>query len=139
MTLFFRLAALGFALWMVTLHPAATMAETASPDGRWLAEDIRGGGVIDNLQTVLEIAGDGKISGTGGCNRMAGQATISGDNIAFGAIAATRMACAPAAMDQEAKFFAALEEVRGWRVDPAQGKLTLLDASGEALVVLARM
>lgn len=89
-------------------------ADKASPIGRWLAEDIRGGGVIDNLQTVLEIAEDGKVSGSGGCNRMSAVATVSGEDITFGPIAATRMACAPASMNQETKFFAALAEARTW-------------------------
>jgi putative lipoprotein len=134
MTAFLKLAVAAFAL-STMINPAAAIA---SPAGRWLAEDIRGGGVIDNLQSVLEIAEDGAISGTGGCNRMAGKATISGETIAFGAIAATRMACAPAAMDQETKFFAALNDAKSWRIDE-QGKLTLLDASGGALVILSPM
>jgi heat shock protein HslJ len=60
-----------------------------SPVGRWLAEDIRSGGVIDRLQTVLEIAADGTVSGSGGCNAMRGKATISGETIVFGPIAVT--------------------------------------------------
>ncbi|OHV83817.1 YbaY family lipoprotein [Rhizobium sp. LCM 4573] len=115
------------------------VAAPASPAGRWLAEDIRGRGVIDNLQTVLEIAEDGKVSGSGGCNRMSGMATIAGDDIAFGPIASTKMACAPAVMDQETKFFAALSDVRTWRADPSRGKLTLLDKGGDVLVVFSRM
>ena len=55
---------------------AAVAASPTSPAGRWLAEDIRGGGVIDRLQSVLEIAGDGRISGTGGCNRIMGKARM---------------------------------------------------------------
>jgi len=70
-------------------NPDATAA--AGPIGRWLAEDIRGGGVIDRVQMVLEIAADGAISGSGGCNAMRGTAIIAGDAIAFGAIASTRM------------------------------------------------
>ncbi len=108
-----------------------------SPVGRWLAEDIRSGGVIDRLQTILEIATDGKVAGTGGCNRMAGMATISGADIRFGPLAATNMACTPAAMDQEAKFFAALQDVRSWQIDSARRKLTLLDESGRPIIVLA--
>ncbi|MGB3815986.1 MAG: YbaY family lipoprotein [Shinella sp.] len=108
------------------------------PTGSWLAEDIGGGGVIDRLQTVLELAEDGAVSGTGGCNRMSGRATISGENIAFGPIAATNMACTPAAMDQEAKFFAALGEVKTWRIDAVQQKLMLLDAGGNTVILLTR-
>lgn len=110
----------------------------ASPAGRWLAEDIRGGGVIDRLQTVLEIAADGAVSGTGGCNRMSGKAAIAGENITFGSIAATSMACVPAAMNQEAKFFATLRDVRKWRADPVRQKLALLDEGENTLMVLAR-
>jgi putative lipoprotein len=95
--------------------------------------------VNDGIQTILNIAPDGAVSGTGGCNRMGGRATISGGAITFGRIASTRMACAPAVMDQEDRFFAALEAVRTWRIDPAQRTLALLDADGKQIVVLARM
>jgi putative lipoprotein len=124
---------------------AGALATTALPAaaqeaaGRWRAELIRGGAVIDGIQTILTIAPDGAVSGTGGCNRMAGRATISGDAITFGRIASTRMGCAPAVMDQESKFFAALEDVRAWRIDPARQRLALLDADGKQIVVLARM
>lgn len=111
----------------------------ARPDGRWLAEDIGGGGVIDRLQTVLEIAPNGAVSGSGGCNRLTGKANIAGDRLSFGPIASTRMACTPAAMNQEAKFFAALANVRGWRIDAARQKLMLLDGQNRAIVTLARM
>jgi putative lipoprotein len=40
---------------------AGTLSPT-KPTGRWLAEDIGSGGVIDRLQTVLEIAADGTIT-----------------------------------------------------------------------------
>ncbi|MCB4769684.1 YbaY family lipoprotein [Ancylobacter sp. Lp-2] len=110
-----------------------------SPAGRWLAEDIGGGGVIDRLQSVLEIADDGAISGSGGCNRMTGKARIDDEHIDFGQLASTNMACTPAAMDQERKFFAGLAEARGWRLDAARGKLVLLDAAGRPVIVLARM
>jgi len=123
----------------VSENPRADAATTARPVGRWLAENIRGGGVIDRLQTVLEIAADGAISGTGGCNRMTGKASIEGDKITFGRIASTMMACTPAAMNQEQKFFAALAEVRTWRIDPTRRKLALLGADGQPLVVLAKM
>jgi len=111
----------------------------ASPAGRWLAEDIRGGGVIDRLQTVLEIGPDGAVSGSGGCNRIIGRAAIDGNSISFGRVAATQMACAPAAMNQERKFLDALGDVRSWRVDPMRRKLILLDGGRAPILILARM
>lgn len=110
----------------------------ASPAGSWLLEGIGGGTAAEGVETVLEIAGDGRVSGRGGCNGMGGMATIAGEAITFGPIVATNMACAPAAMEQEARFLAALAEVRAWRIDPAQQKLTLLDAGGNTVLVLAR-
>jgi heat shock protein HslJ len=107
--------------------------------GRWLAEDINGGGVLDRTQTMIELAADGRVTGSGGCNRIFGTAKIEGDTIAFGAMGATRMACPPAVMAQEAKFLDALRDARAWRVDELRRKLSLLDARGRALVVFARM
>lgn len=115
---------------------------TAAPidlSGRWLAEDIGGGGVIDNLQTGLEFRDDGAVSGSGGCNRFAGRADIEGDAIHFGPIAGTKMMCPPASMDQEMKFFAALAQAASWRIDQQTRKLTLFDAENRALVVFASM
>lgn len=119
--------------------PVVQPAAVATPVGRWLAEDIRGGGVIDRLQTVIEIAADGAITGSGGCNRIRGKATIAGEAISFGPMVSTKMACSPAVMNQEQKFLTALRDVRGWRVDPVRRKLSLLGANGATVVVLTQM
>ncbi len=117
----------------------AEVPPSASPVGRWLAEDIRGGGVIDNLQSVVEIATDGAVTGSGGCNRMRGQATISGTSITITPLASTMMACPPAIMDQEGKFMAALEAARSFRIDPQQRKLFLFDGAGQTVLRLSAM
>lgn len=108
------------------------------PQGRWFAEDILGGGVVDNAETVLAIGADGQVAGSGGCNRISGKAKIMGDGIQFGPIAATRMACVPAVGDQEQKFFKALGLARSWQYQPDGDKLVLMGKGGEALMVLAR-
>lgn len=127
-------AGLAAAAW-----PGPAIAQEGSgPTGRWLAEDIGGGGVVDRIQTVLDIAADGRVTGSGGCNRIVGQARIEGAAIAFSQMASTRMACPLAVMDQEAKFLAALGQVSRWRIDEPRRKLILEDATGKVLVVLAR-
>ncbi|WP_075291574.1 META domain-containing protein [Pararhizobium arenae] len=78
--------------------------------GTWLVEDIRSGGVIDDLQTTLELHDDGTYSGMAGCNSYTGVFTVSGLQISFAPAAATRKLCPPAVMDQETKFFKALSE-----------------------------
>ncbi len=134
-----------------TFDPEATGVEllvqrVAGPDtaqlplaGAWLAEDIDGGGVIDYLQTTLEIGADGKVSGNGGCNRFSGSATIEGGKITFGDLASTMMACAEAAMVQEMKLHAALAAARSYRIDAAQRKLFLDDATGKVVARFSAM
>ena len=78
----------------------------------WLAEDIDGRGVVDNLQSTLRFDTDGRVSGMAGCNRYFGVATVDGGSISFGALGATRMACPPAIMDQEDRFLMALEKAK---------------------------
>ena len=107
--------------------------------GHWLAESIDGGGVIDRLQTTLEVSAEGNFYGHGGCNRYRGQLKLESNGVVFGPAAATRMACPPATMEQEMKFFRALGNVVDFAYDAATRKLTLSDKTGAPLVVLARM
>jgi heat shock protein HslJ len=129
----------GFLLPALLLTAIPAMPQAASPAGRWLAEDILGGGVIDRLQSTVEIAADGRASGSGGCNRIGGKAVIKGSNITFGAMFSTKMACPPAVMNQEAKFLNALSQTRSFRVDQGERKLYLMDAAGKVVVRLAAM
>ena len=46
--------------------------------GTWLAEDIRGGGVIDNAQSTISFAPEGSATGSGACNRFRGPAKVEG-------------------------------------------------------------
>lgn len=131
-----RLAASALLFLALTLTAGA---EPISLTGKWLAEDIDGGGVIDRLQTTLDIRDDGIVTGMGGCNRYAGSATIDSTTIRFLPMASTRMACSAAAMRQEAKFHSTLEKIRTWRADQGQRKLVLLDRQGFELMRLSRM
>jgi len=99
-------------------------------DATWLAEDIEGRGVIDDAQSTFAIAADGKVSGRGGCNSYFAEGKVEGGAIKIGAVGSTFMACAPALMDQEKKFFEALGKAEGFRLDDETGKLFLTDASG---------
>jgi putative lipoprotein len=116
-------------------------ADAAPPtlfDTTWLAEDIDGRGVIDNAQSTFSVASDGKVSGRGGCNSYFAQAEVDGGSIRIGKAGATMMACAPALMDQERKFFAALEKAATFRIVD-QGKLFLVDADGADIIRFASM
>jgi len=124
-------------LMLKMVEKQANVAPAALLDATWVAEDINGKGVIDNAQSTLSVTADGKVAGSGGCNRYFAQAEVSGDKIRIGKAGATMMACAEALMDQERKFFAALEAAATFRID-GDGKLFLTDASGADIVRFAK-
>jgi putative lipoprotein len=101
----------------------------------WLAEDIGGRGVIDRAQTTISFEPDDRVAGSGGCNRYFGSVTIEGDAITFSnKLGSTMMACAPALMDQERRFFDALAATRSYRFDDPGHKLVFLGEDGAPLV-----
>ena len=102
--------------------------------GSWLAEEIEGAGVIDDLQTVLEIREDGTYGGMAGCNSFTGAFSFSGEAITFGPTAAARKMCAPEVMEQEGRFFDALKGGLGWKVE--RGRLTLAKSDGRPVMRL---
>jgi len=71
-----------------------------------------------------------RVSGSGGCNRLAGGYTLAGDRLTFGRTAATMMACP--GMAQERAFLDALSAVARWQIDGQQ--LLLRDARGEVVL-----
>jgi putative lipoprotein len=100
----------------------------------WVAEDIDGRGVIDNAQSTVEFTTDNRVSGRAGCNRYTGGVTIDGKKLKVGQVAATKMACVPALMDQEARFLQALEAARSYELQGT--KLRVLDESGKQRLLL---
>lgn len=120
--------------------PYAAHAQDVPPalSAEWLAEDIEGRGVIDDLQTTLEIRTDGSFGGHAGCNSYRGQmASGEGDKLSFGPAAATRMMCPPALMDQERKLLDALPKVASWAIE--NGILTLSDTAGKPVLRFAKI
>lgn len=103
-------------------------------DRSWLAEDIRSRGVIDNAQMTITFDAEGRVAGSGGCNRYFGPVTIGGNTIRFGNLASTKMACTPALMDQEQTFFDALAATRSYRLDDGGETLVFLDENGGLLI-----
>jgi len=78
----------------------------------------------------------GRVSGSGGCNRLSGSYTRSGIALKIGQLASTRMACTdPVRGATEAQFLSALQTTASYRLAP--GRLALLDASGRTVALLS--
>ena len=76
--------------------PEAATAAGSSADAAmlvgptWVAEDIRGRGVIDNLQSHITLTAEGQAHGLGGCNNFTGGYQLEGATLALGPLASTR-------------------------------------------------
>jgi copper homeostasis protein (lipoprotein) len=68
-----------------------------------------------------------RVSGFGGCNRLMGGYEVNGDQLSFGQMAGTMMAC-PEGMDTERAFLGALRDVK--RLKITRQHLDLFDAAG---------
>jgi len=126
----FSVAAIAFGVMMAGSGcTAADEPEQPSLIGTtWRAETIMGRPVIDAAASTITFEADGRVHGRGGCNRYFGSSTIDGEQVSFGALGSTKMACAPALMDQEARFFQALDTAERWSLD--QQGLLLLHSAG---------
>ena len=121
-----------------TAMSASDPDEISLPGSSWLAEDLGGRGVIDNLQSTLTFESAERVAGNAGCNRYFGPVTIEGERIRFGNLGATRMMCPPAVMDQEQKLFDALGKAERVGFGPP-GIMTLYDAGGAPVARFSRM
>jgi heat shock protein HslJ len=98
----------------------------------WVAEEIAGAPASAEAPITLQLGADGRVSGRGGCNGYGGPYTLAGDALHFGPLAATRMACAPALMDQEQRYFDTLAQVTRYAVAD-DGALLLETAAGKEI------
>jgi copper homeostasis protein (lipoprotein) len=84
--------------------------------------------VAGQREAHLTLASDApRLSGSGGCNRLAGGFELDGDTLRFSPVAGTRMAC-PEGMEQEKRFLDALGLAQRYRIHGSH--LELLDAQG---------
>ena len=98
----------------------------------WVAEEIAGAPAGGEAPITLQLGADGRASGRGGCNGFGGPYTLAGDALRFGPLAATKMACAPALMDQEQRYFDTLAQVARYAVAD-DGALLLTTGEGKEI------
>ena len=97
----------------------------------WRAETIMGRPVIDASASTITFEADGRVHGRGGCNRYFGSSTVDGERLSLGQLGSTRMACPEALMEQETRFFQALQSAERWTI-AENGLLLIYPGGGEA-------
>lgn len=115
------------------------LAQGSLVGSRWVAESIGSAGVIDRVQSRLEVLAEGRIAGNSGCNAFGGAGVLSNGAVKVGPLATTRKACPPAIMDQEQKFLAALGKAVRYEATSGGRMMILRDANGAELVRFTRM
>jgi heat shock protein HslJ len=102
-------------------------------DAEWSADGVnngRGGvsGLVEGTTITARFA-DGRVAGSGGCNRYTGAFEADGGSIRIGPLASTRMACPGAGVsEQETAYIAALERARRFSI--VDRRLELRDEDG---------
>ncbi len=125
-----------FAAAFLLASLSASAFAAPSLTGRYRIVSVAGAEGLDVARTQAEFAANGRFASTIGCNRIAGKPAISGAELTFGPMMATRMACPPPLGEVERAYLEALRGVRGYKLS---GKtLVFLGEGGEALVTLER-
>jgi heat shock protein HslJ len=104
---------------------------------RWLLVEVGGEAVAplgeERAAHLILDPAESRAYGSGGCNRFTGSFELNGEELRFGPIAATRMACEEPVMRLETEFFDALASVGRYELDGET--LVLLDGD----TVVARL
>jgi len=124
-----RTIILGTAL-LFSLNITAGAAELAGSE--WRPAKIGGVELASDSGVFLGFAGDGRVTGHGGCNSFFGSYKLADGAIQFDDLGGTRMACSQPVMDRESSFMKALAEAKTFVRDGTT--LTLSDGTGKASV-----
>lgn len=96
----------------------------------WVITDIDGTGVLDGSRVTLVFETDGRVNGRASCNRFMGRYTLTGEGLSLDQLATTKMACAPALMDQEKRVLTHLGSLMSFEFREENGALLLRSDEG---------
>ncbi len=105
--------------------PSTQLQSAQSYQVEWIGERP----LIDSSMLTLRLLDDRRASGLAGCNNWMAEYQLKGDQLSLHNISSTRKLCAPALMEQEQRFLAALANVQRWEFAEHQ-QLLLWPAAG---------
>ena len=107
-------------------HPVALLR------GAWRIAEIDGTPIIDKTEPTLDFAADGRLSGSGSCNRFFGSYTLSGEGLTISQLGSSMMMCDEKIMNQERAILEILKKARSFSIG-AGGALLLKSGDGRAI------
>jgi heat shock protein HslJ len=98
------------------------MAQSSSLEGSWRLANISESSaptpmVPPQTPAVTADFSDGRVTGSGGCNRFMGGFQTKGDQLSIDPLASTFMACEESIMAQEFKYLQALQGAQRYEVN----------------------
>ncbi|WP_324733812.1 META domain-containing protein [Pseudomonas paeninsulae] len=124
--------ALAVSLLSVSLFGCASAPLQLESERTYQVEWIGERPLIDRSHLSITFGEDGRAYGNAGCNHWFASYKLTGAQLSFGAAGSTRKMCAPALMEQEARFLDRLSKVQRWDVSPIE-QLRLWPAEGKPL------
>ena len=103
----------------------------------WRITALGGATLIEPERLSLNFLDAGRVAGSGGCNRIVGGFSLTGEGLKFGPMASTMMACPDPLMEQERRMLDALEQVAAFDVDES-GTLRLLGEDHSTVLIEAK-
>lgn len=95
----------------------------------WVVEAIDGGGIIEDSRVTIDFRADNRMVGNASCNQFTGGWELTGEALDLTRMAATKKACEPALMNQEARFLSLLADTRRFDIG-RRGELLLTTPDG---------
>jgi heat shock protein HslJ len=104
--------------------------------GAWQITALGDAALVEPERLSLNFLDAGRVAGSGGCNRIVGGFSLTGEGLHFGPMASTMMACPDPLMEQERRMLDALEQVMAFDLD-ARGRLLLLAEDRRTVLIEA--
>jgi heat shock protein HslJ len=96
------------------------MAQSSTLSGSWRLANMTAGNspmpMLPSEELTLEFA-DGRVAGSGGCNRFMGGYETTGQNLSIGPLASTFKACEEPIMSQEMNYLQALQGAQRYELN----------------------
>jgi putative lipoprotein len=129
-------------LFIICLVVAACTAKTEEPAasliGAWKLTAYGPANApspaVEGSEAGLTFNADGTLTGNSGCNGLSGDYTVEGDQITFGRIVSTLMACEDPRMAQEDAVHNVLTDTAGFKIEGN----TLTLTNNDLVLVLTR-
>ena len=115
-----------------TIFQKKTALDLISIDGDWEVISIHGQKDFSQKLNMSFSQKDQQVGGNSGCNNYGGKFSIKGNDISFGQMMSTMMACI--GDNTEDRFFSALDQVKSYSFK--NGKLQLIDKNQNIVLEL---